>query len=202
MAISFKFYEDSALTIPLGTTLSIGHRSDLSDNPKDFDFYFGSTNSAVKLQVDDSIGTPGVTNITISPTDILPAWEASKVYTTGAQIEPTTPNGYRYQAQNGGTTGASQPTWPTSGIGSTVTDGSIVWKLVSTKHQTSEIKLATSSGGLSGAIAGGSLSLGPTVNGGVSNAVHVYMRVTNAVTASSSGTDLALYINAVEESNI
>ena len=43
-----------------------------------------------------------------------------------AVVEPTTPNGYCYVCTTNGTTGGSEPTWPTV-IGTSVMDGSVQW---------------------------------------------------------------------------
>ena len=52
-------------------------------------------------------------------------WAASTPYVAGTIISPTTANGHLYRS-SGGTSAGSEPTWPT-GVGSTVTDGSITW---------------------------------------------------------------------------
>lgn len=52
-------------------------------------------------------------------------WKATTQYDQGVVV-PTTRNGHAYAAETAGTSGASQPTWPTSG--GTVTDGSVVWR--------------------------------------------------------------------------
>jgi len=45
-------------------------------------------------------------------------------------IRPTVYNGWVYQAQNSGTTGSTEPAWPTS-LGATVIDGDITWECIS-----------------------------------------------------------------------
>ncbi|MCC6506817.1 MAG: hypothetical protein IT475_15415, partial [Aquimonas sp.] len=52
-------------------------------------------------------------------------WEATTAYGVGVVV-PVTRNGHAYAAETAGTSGASQPTWPTTG--GTVTDGSVVWR--------------------------------------------------------------------------
>jgi hypothetical protein len=51
-------------------------------------------------------------------------WQASRAYSLGDRVIPTTPNGHYYQCTTAGTSGAAAPTWPTSG---TVNDGTVVW---------------------------------------------------------------------------
>jgi hypothetical protein len=64
-------------------------------------------------------------------------WIGNHAYAAGAVVEPTAsfgnPNGFdgfNFQAQNAGTSGGTEPTWPTSGIGATVGDNGITWKAI------------------------------------------------------------------------
>lgn len=203
MAITdtFDLYTDSALTTAFTGTLTFTHFTDLSDNPQDTVLYLGSTNSDRKLQANSN---PGVDNITITPTDAIVDWSTATAYSLNDRVEPTTPNGYVYECTTAGTSDAStEPTWPTTGIGSsTVSDGSAVWTLLSARHEITEIKLATTSGGLPGATGGAALSLGTVINGGNTNDAEIHIRVTNAVTNVADNTGYAaitLDLNTVLE---
>lgn len=202
MAITdtFDLYTDSGLTTAFTGTLTFTHFTDLSDNPQDGVLYLGSTNSARKLQANSD---PGVDNITVTPTDGIDDWAATTAYSLNDRVEPTTPNGYVYECTTAGTSAGSEPTWPTTGIGSsTVSDGTVVWTLLSARHEITEVKLATTSGGLAGATGGAALSLGNTINGGTGNAVEIHYRITNAVTNVADNTGYAaitLNINTVLE---
>lgn len=54
------------------------------------------------------------------------AWPASTSILLGDYYRPTTPNGRRYYASVAGTTGSTEPVWPT-GAASTVVDGGVTW---------------------------------------------------------------------------
>ena len=58
--------------------------------------------------------------------NITGVWLASTAYTVGQYAVPTTSNGRLYRVTTAGTSGATQPTWPTT-AGGTVTDGTVVW---------------------------------------------------------------------------
>lgn len=197
--LTFKLYNDSALTSEFTGTLQVTHETDLSDNDQDFVLYFGSTNDARQLEANSN---PGVDNITLTPADQLDDWATSTAYSLGDRVEPTTPNGYVYECTTAGTSDSSEPTWPTSAIGDTVADNTVVWTLKAARHETTEIKLATTSGGLDSATAGAALSLGTSVAGGTANHVEVHIRITNAVTTVVSNTgypEIGVDINEVLE---
>jgi len=189
MAITdtFDLYTDSALTTAFTGNLTFTHLTDLSDNSQDTVLYLGSVDAARKLQANSN---PGVDNITITPTDAIADWATATAYALNDRVEPTTPNGYVYKCTTAGTSHAStEPTWPTTGIGtSTVSDGTAVWTLISARHEVTEIKLATTSGGLDSATAGAAVSLGTVINGGNTNDQAIHIRVTNAVTNVADNT--------------
>lgn len=67
----------------------------------------------------------------VTPNFIAP----HKAYSTGTEyllgthpytVLPSTPNGHYYQQVTGGTTGGTEPAWPTDGT--TVTDGGVIWQ--------------------------------------------------------------------------
>jgi hypothetical protein len=53
-------------------------------------------------------------------------WGALAAYGTTNYVFPNPANGWFYKCTTAGTSGASQPTWPTT-LGATVADGSVVW---------------------------------------------------------------------------
>lgn len=197
--LSFKLYIDSGLTTPFSGLYQLIHKSDLSSNPQDFQLWLGSTVVGRTLETEIN---PGVDNITITPTETLDEWVTVTAYVAGYMVEPTVQNGFRYQCTTAGTTGASEPTWPTGAIGSTVVDGTVIWTLVSATHETTEIKLATTAAGLDAATAGAALSLGTSIASESANAVEINIRRTNAVTDVGTNTgypELAISINSVIE---
>lgn len=58
--------------------------------------------------------------------DIFPVWPANTLLILNDIYLPTVPNGHKYQVSTAGTTGASEPSWPT-GVGATVASGTAVF---------------------------------------------------------------------------
>jgi hypothetical protein len=201
---TYNFFVDSGLTTPFSGVLQLSHYTSLADNPQDTTLYLGSVASTGAFQLRAS-SNPGTDQITLTPTDSLPAWAVATAYTLGQSVEPTTPNTYRYIVTVAGTShAATEPTWPTT-IGNTVTDGTVTWKCEALKSPTTEIKLALTSGGLAGATPGGALNLGTTILSGSANAVEIHVRVTNTITTvtDTTGTpEITLYLNDCQEDSV
>lgn len=53
-------------------------------------------------------------------------WQSNRVYEVGDIVVPTTSNVHKYRVTTAGTSGSTEPTWPT-GAASTVTDGDAVF---------------------------------------------------------------------------
>ncbi len=196
---TFGLWLDEDCTIAFSGTLSFVHYTDLSDNPQDTVLYLGSTATNRELQATSS---PGVDDITLTPTDTTPVWQASHAYAIGAIIKPTVANGFVYKAQSAGTSSASQPVWPVVGIGSTILDGGVLWALYAVHHPKTEIKLSLTEGGLPAATGGAPLAIAPVIESLAANAVPIYIRVTNTVVTTSNNTgnaEIGVYLNPVIE---
>lgn len=200
---SFDLFTDDTLSTPFSGLFSLVHQTDLSDNPQDFQLWLGSTLSDRQLQ---TAINPGIDDITIDIIDTLPNWEAATAYSVGESIQPSVgnENGFRYTCTTAGTSHATiEPTWPITGVGSTVIDGTVIWTFVGAKHEETEIKLALTSAALAASTPGASLALTDTISGGVAGAIEINIRVTNAVTivSNNSGTpEISLSLNSVIES--
>jgi hypothetical protein len=68
-------------------------------------------------------------------------WAATTVYALKARVQPTVKNGFWYRVTTNGTTGGSEPVWPTT-IGSTVVDGTVTWTCEGGQPVTSTIQAA------------------------------------------------------------
>jgi hypothetical protein len=60
----------------------------------------------------------------ISYSSTYSTWQANYAYTVGTIVQPPTANGNYYTCITAGTSGATQPSWPSSG---TVTDYGVTW---------------------------------------------------------------------------
>jgi hypothetical protein len=65
----------------------------------------------------------------------ISAWTATTSKAHANNVIPTTTNGFLYRAVVAGTTGGTEPTWPTT-IGDTVVDGTVTWRCLC-RHYTS-----------------------------------------------------------------
>lgn len=199
--LSFKLYTDVNLTTPYSGTTTLTHQTDLSDNPQDLQLWYGSTEASNQLE---ATSNPGVDDITLTPTAILPIWIATTVYTVGTSRTPTTPDGFRYTVSVAGTSDSSEPEWSgMGGLGSTIVDATVTWTKKSIAHPVTEIKLAATAGGLGAATPGAAFVLGTTLLSGVGNAVEVNMRVTNTIVTVGTNVNYAeidpFFANAIEE---
>ena len=76
---------------------------------------------------------PGLPGATVTDGAVVwecrspPVWTASTVWPRGAWCRPTTVNGFCFVATVAGTSGASEPAWPTE-LGATVADGEVEWE--------------------------------------------------------------------------
>lgn len=205
---TFGIFTDTGLTTEHSGVYDLTHQTDESDNPQDFTIYFGSLGSGGADTTDrkcQANSDPGTDNIVIDIVDILPFWTLSHAYVVGDCVQPTTPNGYRYRCTTAGTSSATEPaSWPTT-IGATVTDGTVVWTMVSAKHEETEITLGLLEADLDTNTPGASLSIGNTVTSGTSNKITIWIRVENHVNTVSNNTstpELALQWNALIESEV
>jgi lambda family phage minor tail protein L len=64
------------------------------------------------------------------------AWASSTAYAVGAIVRATSlqASGLVFQCTTAGTSSSTQPAWPTD-IGSTITDGTVVWKAISSVYE-------------------------------------------------------------------
>jgi hypothetical protein len=88
------------------------------------------TNEAVTAVLDEFVRLDyaEVSAVTVARTNGEGAgtWAATTAYSAGDYIIPTTPNTRFYKCTTAGTSGASEPTWPTT-TGGTVVDGTVTW---------------------------------------------------------------------------
>jgi len=178
MAFTFQFFSDSALTTPY-TGITARQLFDGSGAADDFQAWFGSAETVDTRKV-QATSDPGVDQITVGPayTGARAEWQASTAYVLTDEVRTTTHNGYYYECTTAGTTGGTEPTWPTT-IGATVSDGTVVWTNAGVQREVEELKVATTQGGLDGATAASTINIGTSVNSGSANAVEVWIRLSN-----------------------
>jgi len=68
-------------------------------------------------------------------------WTANTSKSIGDWVRPTSPNKHLYKCTTGGTTGSTEPTWPTNG--GTVNDGTVTWQDMGTGLLISYFQLST-----------------------------------------------------------
>lgn len=195
MALTFKFYTDAGLVTPLAGNLVSNHLVDGSEPEDEFTLYLGSAAASKKLEANSN---PGVDQVSVAIVHTVAAWAASIAKIVGDIVRPTAQNGYRYRCTVPGTTGGSQPTWPTT-IGATVVDGGVTWECYTELNNTTDVKLAATQGGLAGATWGANLDLGTVVLSGAANAKPVWIKVRDS-THYIQATDLQLKISQARES--
>lgn len=180
--ISFRLFDDALLTLASSNTWVVDAKVDHSEGDQDRQYWLGSNAISTKL---NAASSPGVDPLTITPTYILPQWQASHVYTLETSVIPLTINGYRYVVTTAGTSGSSEPVWGVT-LNGTTSDGSVVWKLIAVQSSTDEIKLAFDQADLDTATGGAPLDIGNEILSGVANAVSFWVRDANAVETVSS----------------
>jgi len=194
MSVSLDFYSDSGLTTA-PSSLAVTHASTGSGDPQDFRVYLGSPESGRRFR---AASNPGVDSISVSIANTTQLWSATTAKSANDRVRTSAANGYRYKATVGGTTGSSEPTWPTT-LGNTVVDGTVTWVCEQKLHEKAEIKLATTQAGLAGATAGAPLSLSTQILSGSANATSVWVRLDDATATVGTETELTLTTNSVVE---
>lgn len=197
--ISFQLYTDAALTaapaeddqyVQLDSGGAVA-----SGSPRTVQLWLGSTATGTQLR---AASDPGVDQITVTIAQTVPAWSAAAAVSAGALIRPTTTNNRVYQAGGSGTTGATEPTWPTT-LGATVVDNDLTWTCLAYEDTPNEVKLAATEAGLASATPGAALNLGTTILSGVGNAATFWMQRTDADLVIQDQTHLRLSTNATVE---
>jgi hypothetical protein len=194
MSVSLDFYSDSGLTTA-PASLAVTHAATGAGDPQDFHLYLGSPESGRRFR---AASNPGVDSIAVSIVNTTPAWSAAASKSVNDRVRTSARNGYRYKATVGGTTGSSEPTWPTT-IGNTVVDGGVTWTCEQKIHEAAEAKLATTQSGLAAATPGAALTLSTQILSGSANAADVWLRLDDATATVGTETELTLTTNSVLE---
>ena len=114
--IGNQLYKDNTSVLTLGTSTGTVGYTECTYNGVTYMFFCDGIDA---WTIDDS-------NVITQLQTTYSAWAASTAYTLGNYRRPTTANSLYYEVTTAGTSAASEPTWPTT-IGTTVTDGTVVW---------------------------------------------------------------------------
>lgn len=196
MAETFGWFSDSGLTTAL-TLKSLLHSDTGSTDPLEFAVYLGSNTASVKIE--DSTA-PGTNQVSVYPVNLTAEWVASTAYSLNDIVKSTsaTKNGYYFKCTTAGTSGTAEPTWDTT-IGNTTNDNTAVWTNQGKIHEITEVKLATTQGGLAGATGGAALNLGTSVLSGTGSAQVVWLGVTDGTDVAGTMTELRIRTSNVIE---
>ena len=99
----------------------------INQNPKLWNLKFSNISESDSDTIEDFLNARAEDSVSFQwiPPD-LTKWAASTAFALGAIVQPLTAqnNGLIYEVTTAGTSGSSEPTWPSSG---TVTDGGVTW---------------------------------------------------------------------------
>jgi hypothetical protein len=131
------------------------------------------------------------------------AWQPSLAYAAGQVTRPATANAHLYQCTTAGTSGSSQPAFPTNG--STVSDGTAVWTDIGASSAVLMTLAATGSGTGQNVFFGraGTVQTGPLfvrnhiVTQGSAPTVAVQSAAGSGASASITGHDMAMSLTLV-----
>ena len=192
--LTFKLWQDEAMTValPVENGVPVLRIEFNGAESKAGVLYFGSKTAGRQLGVQAS-STDANPKLIVAETN--QAWVASKAVTAGKIVQPE--NGYMYRSSKGGTTGTTEPIWPTT-HDMAVDDGSTRWVNIGKAFDMSEFKLASSESGLTSGLS--VLNLPATINSGT--AIPVWFKATNTdAYLRSDATDpiIRIQINKVTE---
>ena len=192
--LTFKLWQDQAMTqaLPNFDNWPVIRVDYNGAETKTGVLYFGSKTVGRQLGVQAS-STDANPKLSIAETN--QAWVASKAVTAGKIVQPE--NGYMYRASKGGTTGSTEPTWPTT-TDTGVDDGTTRWVNIGKAFDKSFIKLALSESGLSSG--SDTINLPAIINSGAP--IPIWFKATNTdAYLRSDATDpiVRIQINKVTE---
>lgn len=198
MANSLKIYSDAGLVLEQTTPLVASQNVDGSSAPAQFQLWLGSTELIRKFQASSN---PGVDQIVLQPVNATAVWTATTPKVLNDEVRTTTKNGYKYRVTTAGTTGAAEPTWPTV-IGNTVLDGGVLWECTEKFHESTEMRIATTSAGLSGAVNGAALNVALTQLSEVANALEFWVQVDDTTQVVGTRTELSVQTSETDETDV